>query len=251
MKHIADLLAGLPLPDAPAAGTAGSIGQPDVLHDLGADLPAGHLHLWGGPAGAGKTGFLLSLLLGAALRGRRGLYVTYHLPASSLAVRLLGMTASLDTRAIESGHLSEDQGVRAAVARRELARLPIFLFEARGCGVPSIEDRIVRMPFRAEVVGIDYLQAVIREPSSDIGSTVRNLSALASKLHVAIVAAVQAGDDGLPEVTRLADRAGWIAPAGGSGVQRAEVIQNRYGQRPAVPFRFDAASGALRRVEEG
>jgi len=250
MKHIADLLAGLPLPDAPPAGSGGPLGEPDVFHDLGADLPAGHLHLWGGPAGAGKTGFLLSLLLGAALRGRRALYATYHLPATSLAVRLLGMTASLDTRAIASGHLTEEQAGRAAAARGELARLPIFLLEARGCSVASLEDRIVRMPFRAEVVGIDYLQAVIREPQCDVGSTVRDLSALASKLHVAIVAALQAGEDGLPEVTRLADRAGWIAPAGGSGVRRAEVIQNRYGQRPAVPFRFDAASGALRRVEE-
>ena len=33
-----------------------------------------------GRPGPGKTGFLLALLLGAGLRGRRSVYVTYHLP---------------------------------------------------------------------------------------------------------------------------------------------------------------------------
>lgn len=248
MQHIGDLLAGLPLP-ADVPGDPGiALEASDLLHDLGGDLPAGHLHLWGGPTGAGKTGFLLSLLLGACLRGRRGVYVTYHLPATSLAVRLLGMAAALDTAALVSGHLDETQTKRAVAALRCLRSLPLFVLEARGLTVSSIEDRLVRMPFRVEVVGVDYLQAVVREPDAEVGSTVRALSALASRLHLALVAALQAADDGLPEASRLADRAGWIAPAGGSGVRRAEVICNRYGQRHAVPLRVDASTGALRRV---
>ena len=160
------------------------------------------------------------------------------------------MSAGLDTEALVTGHLTEEQVGRALAARRRLRALPLFVLEARGLTVASIEDRLVRMPFRAEVVGVDYLQAVVRDAPGDVGATVREFSALASRLHLAVVAALQAADDGLPEVSRLADRAGWIAPAGGSGVRRAEVIRNRYGQRPMVPVRFDAAGGALRRVTD-
>ena len=178
------------------------------------------------------------------------MYVTYHLPATSLAVRLLGMAAALDTEALTTGHLTAEQAERASAARRRLCALPLFVLEARGLTVDSIEDRLVRMPFRADVVGVDYLQAVVREPGLDVGSTVRAFSALASRLHLALVAALQATDDGLPEVSRLADRAGWIAPAGGSGLRRAEVIRNRYGRQSTVPLRFDAGSGALHRIVE-
>ena len=178
------------------------------------------------------------------------MYVTYHLAATSLVVRLLGMAAGLDTKALATGHLDEAQMARAVAARRCLRTLPLFVLEARGLTVGSIEDRLVRMPFRPGVVGIDYLQAVVRQPGTDVGATVRSLSALASRHHVAIVAALQASESGLPEVSRLADRAGWIAPSGGSGVRRAEVIRNRYGEHPAVPLRFDASSGALHRVPE-
>lgn len=247
MQHIGDLLAGLPLPEDAHGGPPVPLVETDLLHDLGADLPAGHLHLWGGPSGGGKTSFLLALLLGAGLRGRRSVYVTYHLPAASLAVRLLGMAASLDTEALATGHLDEEQVGRALAARRRLCGMPLFLLEARGLTVDSIEDRLVRMPFRAEVVGVDYLQAVRRASGGDVGATVRAFSALASRLHLALVATLQATDDALPEISHLADRAGWIAPAGGSGVRRAEVIRSRYGQRPMAPLRFDAASGALRR----
>jgi hypothetical protein len=250
MKHLGDLLSDLPLPDVVGEAQSDGLCEPDPIFDLSADLPAGHLHLWGGPAGAGKTCFLLNLLFHAAVHGRRCLYVTYHLSAQSLAIRLLGIAASLDTEAIATSHLTEEQAARAAGARACLSRLPIHVLEARGCSVASIEDRLVRMPFRAEVAAVDYLQAVVRDPGAEIGSTVRALSSLASRLHVSVVAAIQAKGEGLPEGARLADRAGWIAPAGGSGLRRAEVIQNRYGARPAVPLRLDKATGALRRLDD-
>ena len=57
------------------------------------------------------------------------------------------------------------------------------------------------------------------------------------------------GEEASLDVARLADRAGWIAPAGGSGLRRAEIIRNRYGERASVPLRFDRVSGTLERVE--
>ena len=262
MKHVGDLLAdlSLPVPDAPAelcserAGEAG-LRRPDLLHDLGADLPAGHLHLWGGPPGAGKTSFLLTLLLGAACRGRRGVYVSYHLPATTLALRLLALTSSIDAETLaagvlDPGSLTPEQQAVAGAVRARLSRLPLYVLEARGYSVPSVEDRLVRMPFRAEVVAVDYLQAVVRDTPSDAGQTVRDLSSLACRHHVAIIAALQATDENASwDLAQLADRAGWIAPSGGSGLRRADVIRNRYGARSSVPLRLDRTSGALERMD--
>ncbi|MHC5011949.1 MAG: DnaB-like helicase C-terminal domain-containing protein [Planctomycetota bacterium] len=247
MKHLGDLLVGLQLPevDASEAAICCDFG---LVHDLGAGLPAGHLHLWGGPEGAGKTSFLLSLLTGAAVRRRRVVYATYHLSAQSLALRLLAMVTRVEIDAMLDGNLSDDEARRAAHCRLRLSRLPFSILEARGFSASSLEDRLVRMPYRAEVLAVDYLQAVIRKPGTDLGAALRDFTSLASRHHVAIVCALEAGEQTPMEVCGLADRTGFIAPSGGSGLRRAEVIRNRYGARPSVPLRFDPSTGTLLRL---
>lgn len=267
MQHLADLLAAIPLPydpqeEGPPQGCPrpARCCAPDLVHDLGADLPAGHLHVWGGPPGAGKTAFLLNLLYGAASQGRRVVYATYDLAPETLALRLLAMAAGVDVDALPDpggppsrGGLSSEATRRAVQARAVLAHLPFFVLGARGFSTRSLWDRIVRMPFRAEVLAVDYLQGVVREPGTDHGFALRALSDLAEHLHVAVVCAVRAADrlgDGLsPDATACTDRVGWIAPSGGTNAHRAEVLLNRYGERPALHLRLDTASGGLQRAE--
>jgi hypothetical protein len=258
MRHLADLLAPLPLPavepDLPALSL-----DDRLLSGLGAGLPAGHLHVWGGPAGAGKTAFLLALLQGAAAHGRRVLYASYDLPRETLALRLLAMHAGVDARALAPGALPAEEARRAALARRSLEQAPFHILAARGLTVASLEDRLVRMPFRAEVLAVDYLQAVVREPGGDAGLALRDLAALATRLHVAVVCALRADPgagqarDALDSLDSLgglsvesADRVGWIAPAPEPGVRRAEILRNRYGARAAVPLTLDPNNGGLR-----
>ena len=161
---------------------------------------------------------------------------------------MLAMASGLDARGLASVHLSLEEAQRAAVARDCLARLPIHILEARGKTVAALADRLVRMPFRAEVLAVDYLQAVVRPEGQDLGGALRAFSALATRLHVAVVVALDAKEEGQVPAVSLADRAGWIAPAGGSGLQRAEVIRNRYGELPAVGLRFEETSGSLQRL---
>ena len=230
----------------------------DLLHELGADLPAGHLHVWGGPSGAGKTSFLLALLHGAAAQGRRVVYATYDLPAETLALRLLAMLADVDPADLGRSALAPPQAKRAARLRAALATAPFQMLPARGLGVASLEDRLVRMPFRAEVLAVDYLQAVVRDLDADPGRTLRDLAALAARLHIAVVCAVRSGE-GAPEepsawtgvVADAADRVGWIAPSAGAGRRQVEVLRNRHGARATMPIALDPASGALHRVSDG
>ena len=250
MKHLGDLLAGFPLPPAGVTPDA-ALGDTQLVHDLGADLPAGHLHVWGGPQGAGKTSFLLSLLQGAALRRRRVVYASYHLAAPRLALRLLAMTSGIGVEKLAAGAIPTEAQEQVAAARALLESLPFHVLEARGMSVTSLEDRLVRLPFRPEVMAVDYLQAVIRPDGQDLGGALRSLSALASHLYLAIVVAIQGSETPADDVVTCADRAGWIAPSGPSGLRRAEVIRSRYGPGSAVPLRLDAASGILLRLPEG
>ena len=256
MDHVADLIAGLDLPPVEEALLPRPT-DPELVHGLGADLPAGHLHVWGGPAGVGKTAFLLSLLHGAASLGRRVVYATYDLPGETLALRLLAMVAGVDAKALASGTLPAAEARRAAAHRAVLERLPFHVLHARGFSAVSLEDRLVRMPFRPEILAVDYLQAVIRDPNTDLGHALRCLSTLASRLHVAVICAARGGDAALLDAGCLvregaesADRVGWIAPAAGSGVRRAEILRNRYGERPAEALRLDPSTGGIARASE-
>jgi hypothetical protein len=258
MRHLGDLLCELDLPRTdPSAGTICCDGDlvhddlvhDDILHELGADLPAGHLHLWGGPPGAGKTSFLLALLHGAARCGRRVAYATYHLSAPTLALRLLSMASDVSFDALTASTLDPDAARRAGEARERLSRLPIWILEARGLSVRSLDDRLVRMPFRAEVLAVEFLQAVHRASGEDLADSMKALAAMATRLHVAVICTLQAADAGEPDLSGLAHRAGWLAPAGGSDLRRAEVIGNRYGAKPQVPLRLDPRSGTLHRLD--
>ena len=279
MLHLADLLGSIPLPPLPeddAAPPAARDLRADLeaccgedaslVHDLGADLPAGHMHVWGGPSGAGKTAFLLCLLQSAAARGRRVVYATYELAPERLALRLLARTAGVEIDALpdpgSDGDACELEGevlARVHAARDRLAALPFDVLSARGFSARSIHDRLVRMPFRAEILAVDYLQAVVRDADEPMGAALRELSVMADHLHVAVICAVRAADTaggGLehPELEEIGtsgrvDRVGWIAPREETdGARKAEVLTNRHGDAPTVPLHLDGATGSFERA---
>lgn len=271
MNHLSDLLARIALPEPEAVGGEPAPPSPIdaarpfhevgrtgslLLRELGADLPEGHLHLWSGPMGAGKTPLLLTLLHGAAQRGRRVAYATYDLAPESLALRLLAMCSGIPTSRLpdpDGRRVPTDftpQEVAAARAAREwLSALPFFLVPARGFTVDSLRDRLVRMPFRPSVLAVDYLQAVVRPAGSDSGVVLRQLSELAAGLHLAVLCAARAtsveGGHASSWPPRCADRVGYIAPAEGSSSLRAEVLENRYGACPSLRLSLDEESGHL------
>src|SRR5438094_10323164 len=99
MRSLRELLAEIVLPRV-AAGAGGGYAMP-AAHLLGGELPQGHLHVWSGPPGGGKTAFLLGLLLDAARRGRGSCLATYDLPAATLALRALAMESGVPLAQIE------------------------------------------------------------------------------------------------------------------------------------------------------
>src|SRR6185503_13231153 len=94
-------------------------------------------------------------------------------------------------QALETGRLDPAAADRAARARASLAALPFHVIEARGMGVASIEDRVVRHPQRIDLLGVDAVESVVRPGGAVAGGAIRDLAELASRLHLAVVCAAR------------------------------------------------------------
>jgi hypothetical protein len=242
MHELRALLDALPIPPAaPAGGEGYSL---PAAHLLGAELPQGHLHVWSAPPSAGKTAFLLGLALDAARRGRGVLLATYDLPAPTLALRLLAMESGVPLAEIDHGRLGADAALAVARARARLAALPLSILEARGLTAASLDDRLVRAPRRVDVLGVDYVEAVVRPSGSPLGATFRDLSSLAPRRWVAVVAIARTSpaERLLPEGAAPADRVGWLEPDRRAGGCEATILANRHGERRSCHLRLDAAA---------
>lgn len=256
LRRVDDALDGLSLP-APAAGPGPDYAFPEA-HRLGGELPLGHLHLWGGPPGAGKTALLLSLLHDAARRGRPTLLAAYDRSAETLALRLLSMTSGVPFAVLEGGRLDPPAAAATARARSRLAALPFWILEARGFGVGALEWHAVRTPSRLEVLGVDFLEAVVRPSGQPRSGGLDDLAALAHRRHAAVLvvsrdaplAAPEAPDRADPPDARTADRVAWLGPARGVtsrewGPREARILANRHGERSTCPLHFDPATSRL------
>lgn len=252
MQSVRDLLQSLDLP-AVCERSAAEYRLPAV-HMLGAALPQGHLHVWSGGPGVGKTAFLLGLLREAARHGRAALLATYDLPASALALRLLAMEAGVSLVELDQGRLVGGDAQRAALARTRLSELPLHVLEARGLSAASLEDRLVRSPVRFDVLGVDYVEAVVhaREMRGDgVPTTLHELSELAKRRWLAVVATVRTPPVGAPGAGAAADstagpleadRVGWIGPADAKGATEASLLANRHGGLTSCRLRLDVPS---------
>lgn len=239
MRSLRDVFGSLPLPLA-APATGGGYAMP-AAHLLGGDLPQGHLHVWSGPPGAGKTAFLLGLLLDAARRGRGTCLASYDLSAGAVALRMLAMESDVPLALLDGGVLSPAETEAVARARARLAGLPLFLQESRGLTVGSLADRCVRSARRIDVLGVDYVEAVVRPTETPLSSVFRDLSTLAHQRWMAVVAVARSSpvDLGLAGRGGPADRVGWIATGTEPAQGEATVVANRHGATPSCRLRLD------------
>jgi hypothetical protein len=248
MRSVGDWLRDVPgLPPAAAIGPDLDYEIPQ-FHLLGADLPLGHLHVWAGPPRSGTTAILLGLLHAAARHGRVAALASYDLAGPSVALRCLAMASGVPLDDLEAGRFSPEAALRTARARASLDALPLHVVEARGMGVTSIEDRVVRLPYRVGVLGVDSLQAVVRPAGRGAGDALRDLAALASRLHVAVVCASRSEERvpvTAPARDASADRVGWLAPPDANGACEASARSQRGGHEVACRLRLDRDSARL------
>lgn len=171
--------------------------------------------------GVGKTSLALDIAYNVSTAGHGVFFASLEMSASSLGERLLSSVASIPSQYLRAGRLAPDEWQTLALARDELAELPIHIDDDAGQTVARIRARARAQQMRSGLglVVVDYLQ-LLTEPGARRGATgneivgaiSRGLKAMAKQLGVPVLALSQLSrpgkgdpEDRTPRLTDLRD----------------------------------------------
>lgn len=140
-------------------------GLPDFDTKIGG-LEAGTNTILAARPGVGKTAFLASIAINAAVRGESVLFVTYEMSDETILRRLVANVARVSVQDIKLQRLSERDLGRVKAGIDEVQGLPIVIESFAGRRVDELVFLI--RGSRARLVIVDYLQQV---PNSERAAT--------------------------------------------------------------------------------
>ncbi len=170
----------------------GFSGLDKVLVGMG----AGDLILVGARPGMGKTSFTMNVATKVAQSSKKTVCVfSLEMSAEQLVSRMLSSEALIDSYAIRSGNLSNDDWEKLARASSMLSECEILIDDTSGITVTGMKAKLRRVKNLGLVV-IDYLQLMQSDKRIDnrvqeIGDISRNLKLLAKDLKVPIITCAQ------------------------------------------------------------
>ncbi len=196
-------------------------GVPTGFADLDnktAGLQPSDLIIVAGRPSMGKTAFCLGIAQHAALQADTGVAIfSLEMAKEQLAMRMLCSEARVDLARVRTGHLSEREFPRLAMAAGRLADAPIYIDDTPALSVLELRAKARRLKRDAAaklgLVVVDYIQLMRSSEGRDnreqeISEISRSLKALAKELHVPVVALSQLNrqvENRTPPVPRLAD----------------------------------------------
>src|SRR3989442_2622210 len=186
-----------------------------------------------------NTAIVLNVAEHAALRADVGVAVfSLEMAKEQLALRMLCSEARVDLARVRTGHLSDREFPRLAMAAGRLGDAPIYIDDTPALSVLELRAKARRLKrdpaTKLGLVIVDYIQLMRSSEGRDnreqeISEISRSLKALAKELRVPVVALSQLNrqvESRTPPVPRLAD----LRESGAAG-QAAGVI--------VFPYRAD------------
>jgi replicative DNA helicase len=178
-------------------------GLPTGFRDLDrmfGGMQRGDLLLFAARPGMGKSSFLLSMALNAALLfGLRILLFTLEMGSGQITQRLLSMETGINTQKIRNGQLSPQEWQRFVHATGRLGKIPLFVDDS-----PSLTPSQMRTTCRRvahehglDIVMLDYIQLMNgggdfeNNRVQEISYISRSMKELAREINVPIVSAAQ------------------------------------------------------------
>ena len=178
---------------------AAAAGQPTGFSDLDKVLVGmgpGDLILVGARPGMGKTSFTMNVATKVAQYSKKAVCVfSLEMSAEQLASRMLSSEALVDSYALRSGNLSNDDWGKLARASSMLSECEILIDDTAGMTVTGMKAKLRRVKNLGLVV-IDYLQLMqsdrrIDSRVNEVAEISRNLKLLAKDLRVPIITCAQ------------------------------------------------------------
>ena len=178
------------------------LGLPTGFRDLDTllgGLQRSDLLIFAGRPGMGKTSFLLSVALNAAILGGRILIFTMEMGADQIVQRLVSMETGINTQKLRLGQLSQQEWARFVKASGKLGGLNIVIDDTPSMTPLQIRTKSRRMAHEMgiDLIIIDYLQLMSAGAGyennrvQEISYISRSLKELARELNVPVFSAAQ------------------------------------------------------------
>ena len=154
------------------------------------------LVLIGARPGMGKTSFAMNIATEAAIRTKKTVCVfSLEMSAEQLASRMLSSEAGVDSYALRSGKISEQDWQKIAYATSKLYECDILIDPSSAITVTGMKAKLRRVKNLGLVV-VDYLQLMQSDRRSDsrvleVGDISRGLKLLAKDLGVPCICCAQ------------------------------------------------------------
>ncbi len=170
----------------------GFSGLDKVLVGLG----KGDLVLVGARPGMGKTSFTMNVAVNAAQSTKKAVCVfSLEMSAEQLVTRMLSSEALVESHALRSGELSEEDWTKLAHASARLSECDILIDDTSGITVTGMKAKLRRVKNLGMVV-IDYLQLMqsdrrIDNRVQEVAEISRGLKLMAKELGVPVITCAQ------------------------------------------------------------
>jgi replicative DNA helicase len=170
----------------------------DLDHLLGGMQKSDLLIVAGRPA-SGKTGFLLTVAKNAAQKHRKHVAMfSLEMSNEQLVQRLIAQETGINTQALRSGQLQEDDWGLFTQAVEVLGETKIFLDDTPAITPLQMRTKCRRLHLEhhIDLILVDYLQLMASDTRTEnrvqeVSYISRNLKTLARELNVPVLAAAQ------------------------------------------------------------
>jgi replicative DNA helicase len=170
------------------------------LDRLTAGLQRSDLIIVAGRPSMGKTAFCLNMAENAALRSDVGVAIfSLEMSKEQLALRMLCSEARVDLSRVRTGHLTDREFPRLAMAAGRLGEAPVYIDDTPAISVLELRAKARRLKrdpqAKLGLIIVDYLQLMRADGrdsrEQEISEISRSLKALAKELDVPVVALSQ------------------------------------------------------------
>ena len=177
-------------------------GVPTGLVDLDkllGGLQKSDLLIIAGRPGVGKTGFLLTVAKNAALKHKKHVAMfSMEMSNEQLVQRMIAQETGINTMALRSGKINEEQWGLFTQSIEVLGDAPIFLDDTPALTPIQMRTKCRRLHLehRIDLILVDYLQLMSGDTRTqnrvqEVSYISRNLKTLARELKVPVLAAAQ------------------------------------------------------------